>query len=559
MPRGRWLLSITLCLAPAHSAAQAPTLSASPSAARLAAELPRMVEQNGRHALLVDGEPFLLLSAQVNNSSNYPAALEEVWPAIEEIGANTIQVPIAWEQVEPAEGELDFSFVDTLLEEARERDLRVILLWFGAFKNTAPWYAPAWVKLDNDRFPRIVKRDGELSYALTPLSRTTLRADKRAFAALMRHLAASDPAHTVLLVQVENETGTYGTVRDYSPAAEALFEQSPPAALLERLGVNPEAGRGSWSGAFGEDADEFFHAWSIATYVGELAEAGKAVLNLPMYTNAALRNPIDDQDPSTYASGGPTHNVLDIWKVAAPSLDFLAPDLYMRGSREVGAVLGHYARRDNALFVAEVGNDADYARYFFETLGRGALGFSPFGIDYTGYSNYPLGAKAVTPDTLAPFASNYRLLRPFAGEWARLALENRVWGAARPDDSSRRFLELGDWTAEVAFDQWQFGWSDAEWLPQEKREPAQNAGALIAELEPDIYLVTGRNARVSFRLSEARPESGKPERMILAAVDEVVFRDGAWRVVRRWNGDQTDWGLNFTERNQVLRVKLATY
>lgn len=545
MSLGRWLVSAALCLLPALAAAQVPPLS----------ELPRMVEDHGRHALLVDGRPYLMLATQVNNSSNYPAVLEEVWPAVEEIGANTVQVPIAWEQVEPVEGEFDFSFVDTLLEGARERDLRLILLWFGAFKNTAPWYAPAWVKLDNDRFPRIVKKDGELSYALTPLSRATLEADKRAFTALLRHLAAGDPEHTVILVQVENETGTYGSVRDYSPVANSLFEQVPPAALLERLG---RAG-GDWEEVFGEDADEFFHAWSTATYVGEVAEAGKAVLNLPMYANAALRNPIDDQDPSTYASGGPTHNVLDIWKVAAPALDFLAPDLYMRGSREVGAVLDHYGRPDNALFVAEIGSDADYARYLFETLGRGAIGFSPFGIDYTGYSNYPLGAKAVTPESLAPFASNYRLLRPIAGEWARRALEAKVWGAARPDDSTRRTLELGDWVAEVAFDQWQFGWADAEWLEQEKREPAQNAGALVAELEPNVYLVTGRNARVTFRLPAGGFGSGGAERMILVAVDEVVFRDGAWQAIRRWNGDQTDWGLNFTGRDQVLRVELATY
>jgi beta-galactosidase GanA len=532
----RQLLGAVLCLAPSLAVAQ----------------LPRIVEEHGRHALLVDGSPYLLLCAQVNNSSNYPAALPDVWPAMREIGANTIQVPVAWEQIEPVEGEFHFEFVDTLLEGAREHDLRVVLLWFGAFKNTAPWYAPSWVKLDNDRFPRIVKKDGGLSYALSPLSRATLEADKRAFTALMRHLAVADEGHTVIMVQVENETGTYGSVRDYSPTANALFGKSPPTALAERLGVAGD----TWAEAFGRDADEFFHAWSMATYVGELAQAGKAVLNLPMYTNAALRNPVEDQDPMTYAAGGPTHNVLDVWKVGAPALDFLAPDIYLRGSREYRAVLEHYGRPDNALFVAEVGSDAGYARFFFETLGRGAIGFSPFGIDYTGYSNYPLGAATVSAKTLAPFASNYRLLRPFAGEWARLALEHEVWGAARPDDSSSRTLELGDWTAEIAFDEWQFGLADAEWLSEYgKREPAQNAGALIAELGADAYLVTGRNARVTFRLPEARER----ERMIIVAVDEVVLREGGWQVIRRWNGDQVDWGLNFTERDQVVRVKLATY
>jgi beta-galactosidase GanA len=516
------------------------------------AELPRLVGNDGRHALLVDGKPFLMLCAQVNNSSNYAAALDDVWPAMRELGVNTVQVPIAWEQVEPVEGEFDFSFVDTLLEQARAENLRLVLLWFGAFKNTSPSYAPGWVKLDNERFPRMVQEDGELSYALTPLSRRTLEADQRAFVALMTHLAKHDKQHTTIMVQVQNETGTYGSVRDYSDEAEALFARAPPDALLKRLG----ASGASWEEAFRNDADEFFHAWSIASYVEELAAAGKAVLGLPMYTNAALRDPINDQDPMTYAAGGPTHNVIDVWKVAAPSLDFLSPDIYMRDDTRYRAVLEHYARPDNALFVSELGSDADYARYLFETLGKGAIGFSPFGIDYTGYSNFPLGAKSITQESLAPFVENYRLLRPFAGEWARIASERPVFGAARPDDSRPRSIDLGRWTATISFHEWQFGYIDAEWLKDAaKREPAINAGALIADLGNDTFLVTGRHARVSFALAEARGE----EHMIFEAVDEVEFADGEWRVLRRWNGDQIDWGLNFTERDAVLRVKLATY
>ena len=37
-------------------------------------EPPRVITKDGHHALIVDGEPFLMLAAQANNSSNYPAA-----------------------------------------------------------------------------------------------------------------------------------------------------------------------------------------------------------------------------------------------------------------------------------------------------------------------------------------------------------------------------------------------------------------------------------------------------------------------------------------------------
>src|SRR6185369_10774754 len=90
---------------------------ASLAASGLAAEMPRLVSKDGRHALMVDGAPFLMLGGQAHNSSNYPAALKPLWAAIRDAGANTVEVPVAWEQVEPTEGHFDFSFVDTLVKE----------------------------------------------------------------------------------------------------------------------------------------------------------------------------------------------------------------------------------------------------------------------------------------------------------------------------------------------------------------------------------------------------------------------------------------------------------
>ncbi|HVF18219.1 MAG TPA: beta-galactosidase [Steroidobacteraceae bacterium] len=136
-------------------------------------DLPRIVENNGRHSLIVDGAPYLILGAQVNNSSAWPASLPKVWPAVEQLKANTVYVPIAWEQIEPEQGRFDFSFLDTLLSQARERELRLGLLWFATWKNNGPNYAPEWVMLNNKKYPRVVTAKGATLNSLSPQSRAT--------------------------------------------------------------------------------------------------------------------------------------------------------------------------------------------------------------------------------------------------------------------------------------------------------------------------------------------------------------------------------------------------
>lgn len=537
-----------------------------------AAEVPSLVTQNGRHALMVDGEPYLILGAQTNNSANYPAALKDVWPTLEKMHANTLSIPVAWEQIEPEEGKFDFSFVDYLVKESRKRGLRLNLLWFATWKNNAPHYAPAWVKLDNQRFPRVVKQDGDTLNSLSPHFRSTLEADKKAFVALMTHLKKIDKKHTVILMQVENEVGTYGSVRDFSPTAKKVFNSPVPDALVKKLGVKS----GTWPEVFGKDADEFFHAYHIAIYVDEIAAAGKAVKPLPMNVNVALRNPFNPGLPGQYSSGGPTDNVIDIWKAAAPHVDMLSPDIYFRDYKAVDKVLELYSRPDNALFVAEIGNDQPFARYFFSTLGYQGIGFAPFGMDDTDYVNYPLGTKTMNDEAIEHFAQNYRLLAPMAREWAKMSFEGKVWGVAEPVDTNAtnekiwnaeatpeekkaeakknaanytQLLDLGLWDAEVTYGRHMF-WID----PPVGNQPS-SGGVLIAQLSDNEYLVTGYRARVTFGASTEL----KGKKFMIDRVEEGHYKDGQWVFERVWNGDQTDWGLNFTSHMHVLKVRMATY
>ena len=505
--------------------------------------LPQLVEQNGRWSLMVDGAPFLVLGAQVNNSSAWPAELPKVWPAVDRLHANTVEVPIAWEQIEPEEGKFDFAFLDRLLAEARQHDKRLILIWFGAYKNTSPSYAPLWVKFDPKRFPHALDAQGQPIYTLSPLAPATLDADKTAFAAFMRHLKAADPQRTVLMVQVENETGVYGAVRDYSPAAQALFNGPVPDAVLKATGKPA----GTWSEAFGQDADELFYAWALARYVEQVAQAGKAEYPLPMSVNAALRDPFKPQDPHTFASGGPTWDVLDVWKAGGPSIDLIAPDIYLHDYPAYARTLEQYGRPDNALFVPETSDTADNPRMMFEVLGRGGIGFAPFGVDYTGYTNFPLGAPKIDEAAIDGLAQNYRLIEPQMRELAKLQSEGKLHGVAEPSEVHEQTLALGPWVATVSYGRLQFG--DA---PAPGNTPPAG-GVLIAELGPDAFMVMGYHARISFAPTD------KTKRWFYARVEEGHYGNGRWVFDRIWNGDQIDWGLNLTSAPQILRVRLGTY
>jgi Domain of unknown function (DUF5597)/Beta-galactosidase len=512
--------------------------------------IPRIVQKDGRYALLVDGAPYLILGAQVNNSSAWPGMLPKVWPAIEYLHANTVEMPIYWEQLEPEPGRFDYSVTDTLLTQAREHGVRLVLLWFGTWKNASSHYMPLWMKRDPERYPRMIGANGRHVDSPSPYAAATLAADKRAFTALMRHLKAADPRHTVIMVQVENEPGTWGAVRDHSPEAQKLFDAPVPAELLKALHKDSADADATWKDAFGADADEFFHAWSVGHFIGQVAAAGKAEYPLPLYTNAALRDPLTPGPPGSYESGGPTDNVIPIWKVAAPALDLVAPDIYQNDPARYLKVLDLYNRPDNPLFVPETGSSPATARFFFSALGHGAIGYSPFGIDYTGYSNAPLGASRLNEDALAPFALNYKLIGPMMREVARLSFEGKLHAVEEEKEEHSRTLELGAWKAVVSYGVPAFGFGNN---PRGNPDPVGRA--LVAQLADNEFLVAGLFCRVDFQVIDGK--SGKQREYV--RVQEGAYQDGTFKPLRIWNGDQIDWGLNFSSAPQVLRITLGTF
>ena len=528
--------------------------------------IPRIVKKDGRFALFVDDAPYLMLGAQVHNSSTWPNMLPKVWPAMEYLNVNTVEMPIYWEQFEPRQGQYDYTTIDTVLEQARQHHLRLVLLWFGTWKNGSQHYMPEWMKLATDRYSHMVDKSGQAVDSPSPFAAASLEADKTAFTAFMRHLKSADPERTVIMVQVENEAGTWGTLRDYSSTAQKLFEASVPPEVLTAMQLKTTSPSPNWQEAFGPEAEVCFHAWSVAKYVGQVAAAGKAVYPLPLYANAALRDPLKPGAPGSYESGGPTDNVLAIWKVAAPALDILAPDIYQNDPAAYLRVLELYRRDDNPLFVPETGGVVN-ARFFFSALGLQTIGFSPFGMDYSrGHDTSP-GSRQ--PDEFLAWAMNYRLIGPMQREIAELNFEGKLKAVAEVAPKVTETLPFGDWNAVVSYGATRSGQAIGDAEPMGR--------ALVARLSDNQFLVTGFFCRVDFRPAGTDQQrksqhvidgtgqipsaliDGKWQHRQFLRVEEGTYENGVFNFVRIWNGDETDWGLNFGSEPVVLRVSVATY
>lgn len=513
----------------------------------LGAEPPRLVSKDGRWALLVDGRPYLVLGGQVHNSSAWPSELPQVWQSLQALHANTVEAPVYWEQVEPREGQFDWTNVDAIVTGARAHGLHAVLLWFGTWKNGNMHYVPEWVKTNPERFPRVIRADGEPTDVLSANSEANLAADKAAFVQLMRHLKAIDSAdHTVLMVQVENEAGNIGSPRDFSRGANAMFAGKVPADLLAAAHKQP----GTWVEAFGAQADEVFQLYHQARYIDQIAAAGKREFALPVYVNVWLSYPPAELPERRFAlpgiqypSGGAVQEHVGLWRALAPSIDFIAPDIYSDDAGFVRDVLRAYARPDNALSVPEIGRSDNFAKYLFSALGQGAIGFAPFGVDRRGWNilgNAPAAAHA----------RNFALFAPVASEIARLNFEGSVKTAVEEAGEVQRELDFGSWQATVSYG-----------FPQRdgRRPPGTKDGhgaALVARLGPDEFLVTGVDASVSFHLPNRLPGM----RMLVLAAEEGTYKDGAWVSMRRWNGDETDRGLQFPlDDAAVVRVRLSRF
>jgi beta-galactosidase GanA len=496
------------------------------------ATIPHLEKHGTATQLIVDGMPFLMLAGETGNSSASDLKyLDEIWPKIAKMNLNTLLVPIYWELIEPSEGTFNFTLVEGAINGARKHDIRLVFLWFGTWKNSMSCYAPLWVKANQARFPRARDAQGRAHEILTPFSNENLSADKRVFAELMKHIRMVDSDyHTVVMVQVENEIGMIPSARDHSNEAEAFFGQKVPAELLAYLQKNKESltselreawgengfkSFGSWEEVFGKglQTDELFMAWYFAKYTNAVAEAGKMEYPLPMYVNAALIRP--GYKPGQYPSAGPLPHLFDLWKAAAPAVDFLTPDLYFKNFAEW---VIRYDRPGNPLFVPEASNAQGMANAFYAIGQLNAMGYSPFSIESLDHPENNQVTHA------------YDVLR----QLTPLILANQGKGnmvAALLDSANQKAgLKLGDYVFTVSHE---YSWPYAA----RSQEETPRFGCMIIMVSPNEYYIAGRGVIVTFRTAANDGTIAG-----IGTMDEGGFVDGKWMPGLRMNGDQSHQG-----------------
>ena len=503
--------------------------------------------------LIVDGKPLLMTGGELGNSSaSSTAYMAPIWSKLEKMHLNTLIAPVYWELLEPVEGKFDFTLVDYLLTNARQHHLKLVLLWFGTWKNSMSCYAPAWVKTDEKRFPRVRDSAGIAQEIISPFSDHALKADVTAYAALIQHIKVVDGgAHTVVMMQVENEIGMLPSARDHSTLADAAFNQSVPETLISYLSSHreqlvPEIRQlwqhegfktaGNWETIFGKGVatDELFMAWYFATYANAVAKAGKTVYRIPMYVNAALNAP--GKLPGQYPSGGPLPHLIDVWKAGAPAIDLLSPDFY---NPHFDYWSDRYTRPDNALFIPEHRFEDGVETKAFYAIGHyKAIGFSPFSIE-SGPS-----ARA------ALLGKSYEIIQQLSDEISKAKAKGSMEGVLLSKDMDTVQLQMGDYILSVSHDL-TLGWS-----PQAKEETWPLSGGIIIALSKDEFYVGGTGLVIRFASRDPLLRTG------IERVDEGHFVNGSWRPGRRLNGDEDHQGRHLripTGEYGIQRIKLYTY
>ncbi|MDD3334426.1 MAG: beta-galactosidase [Eubacteriales bacterium] len=437
--------------------------------------MPELRELNGQKVLYVDNQPFLILGFQLNCDSCYdPDVIDKLMRNARAMGCNTVALLLYWRLIEPQESVFDYSILDSMLQSANKHDLRIVLVWFGSYKNATMHYAPDWIINDHETYRRVHAANGdEIPYVACYNCGELIEKDKRAVTNVFAHLRDKDTTQRVILFQVNNETGLLGgTSRCHCPVCEERYHEKDYPAL------------------YGQRADEAFSAECLLAFQEQIAESAKAVYPLPCYMNAWLAFPTPDSIGGfTYPAGGPNYRVLDVYVEQKKYIDFVSPDIYVPSYRDFHRVCRDYKRLGNPLYVAEhaLGSTSRAYKNVYYAFGEFAsLGFDPWAIDcaYPDVMEKPLCdvVHERWNDEAYEMLSSYRPIREAMIPVAKAMGTDRLKYWVQEESETDLALDFGDVFVKVSYC---------------KPKNGQSRGMAI-RLSTNQFVVLGCNSMVGF-------------------------------------------------------------
>jgi hypothetical protein len=515
--------------------------------------IPHLQKKGNKTQLVVDQKPFLIRGGELGNSSaTSMESMETIWTKLTDMNLNTVLTPVYWELIEPEEGKFDFQLIDDLILRARREDLKLVFLWFGSWKNSMSSHAPAWVKLNQKKYPRVKDDKNKSHEILTPFSENNLQADLNAFKKLMTHIKDFDQKEqTVIMIQVENEIGMLPTARDYHVLANTVFQKPVPEELIQYLQKNkqnlvPEfleiwkkngfKTKGNWEEIFGKGlhTDEIFMAWYFSKFTNQIAKAGKDIYQIPMFVNAALNAP--EKKPGQYPSAGPLPHLMDIWKAAGNSIDFLAPDFYNPSFKQWNDL---FTRQGDPLFIPEHRFDETAPFKGLYAIGHyEAIGFSPFSIE------------SVADAKKEPLGKIYDLVKQLTPTIEANKGQGKIDGVLLDKENNTQIIKKGDYEFTFKHD-YTLNWSDGA-----KAEVWPTSSAIIIEIAKDEFYIAGSGIVLTFRPLKENVNAG------ILKTDQGIFENEKWKTIRHFNGDQTHQGRHLrisVGDYEIQKIKLYTY
>lgn len=535
----------------------------------------------------VKGKPFFSLGVQSQNSStSTPGYLQYTWNAAKALGANTVALPIPWDKFEPEEGIFQEEYVTEMILEAREQGFRLVLLWFATWKNGTMEYAPGWVKKDINRFPRVEQKGGKKTLNLSPHCPDNLEADKKAFCRLMKAVRDFDKEeNTVIGIQVENEPGLFSaTRRDFSRWGEQTFAAEVPRELIEYCVAYPDSilaeewkkqgqkKSGNWSEVFGTAGGEWVTAWGIARYIDQVAQAGKEIYDIFMYTNGWLTEGrgIAGID---WPAGGPLVRNLDIYYAVCDHLDTISPDVYLPEITWQLDILNRYTKRRDEfpLHIPETSRSLFNSGMMFEAIGNyGAVGYHVFGAEKLMTDDQ----KELTSEPGVSMMHSFHMLRNVSALLPAYTGTNRIHGIHQRGGEPSVLIRglMGGWKAYVSFQgpmdkfpQMDFFHSEAsvEELRGNHGEPCR--GLLFQESE-NVFYVAGHKFRIFFVEEDeaegsidaltAAPET-YPTNAEYVSITEGHFDESGTYIPEVYRtGDESRHGTFAQWDSKVLRIEM---